>query len=701
MGLPAEIELTPTPFYRHTAGQDEGSNLTEMPDDAAYAALNMEAEESGMLGSRPGCTPFLSSRLSAKATKIFDFHRSSGVQYILAWNGSRVDNITSGTPAALLTGISTPGLVPGVTVNNDYCIWGDGVNPNKKTNGTDVWNLSVPAAGAFPTLNTATAGSITLTIGQRYVCTAYNSVTGEEGNPFSPLDLSGAPNTGVITSKRVDVTQPAGLNSDPQVTHWRIYKTDDGGGVFKRHAEVAIGTTTYQDNVTVPATNIVLEVDNDAAPLSELWEEYQGSTFGVDTSEKTRLFFSKIGNNSAYPPENEIFCGINPNDYVVGLKKRNNLLWIMCRFSSWILNDHPSAGARPIRVADRGSCHKYAFDGSDQEVYSVASNGSVYKFAPTEFSLSEIRYSYRSFNAQKTFDDLNKANLSAVRVLNYASKRKNQIFFAIPFGAGQTKINRVMVFDTVLAKMNERQESWWPFRFMFDISSMDLAKINGEDVILFGDEDGNVFKYPGPDGDGAQENGTATGGSVSSLTNSGESWTVDEFKGLYITLLEGPGAGQERKIDSNTATQINFVSNLTIAAAAGTQYTIGGYSKEWYSNWKNFGLEAIRKVFRYLRVVGRQGGNWTIDVIFKRDFDQGSGSVKVKTFNLAGSGSLWGQVLWGFFLWGAATVVRNKIKFSGKFNSCQVGFRNRQAGQDFQIEGFTTYHQNLWHGTRR
>lgn len=701
MGLPAEIEETPTPFYRHTIGVDEGSNLTQMPDEAAYYALNMEAEESGLLSSRPGCTPFLSARLSAKATKIFDFQRSSGNQFILAWNGARVDKITTGAPVALLTGIATPGLIPGVTVNNDYCIWGDGVNPNKKTNGTDVWNLSVPAAGGFPTLSTAVAGTITLVSGQKYVCTAYNSVTGEEGNPYSPLDLSGAPNTGAITNKRVDVTQPAGLGTDPQVTHWRIYKTEDGGGVFKRHAEVAIATTTYQDNVTIPATNIELEIDNDAAPLSEHWAEFQGSTFGVDINEKTRLFYGKIGNNSAYPPENEIFCGINPNDYIIGIKNRNNLLWIMCKFSAWILNDHPVAGARPIRISDRGSCNKDAFDGSDQDMWSVASNGSVYNYRPTEYSLSEIRYAYRSFNAQKTFADLSKANLGAVRVLNYASKRKNQIFFAIPYGAGQTKINRVMVFDTVLAKMNERQESWWPFRFMFDISSMDLVKINGEDLILFGDEDGNVFKYPGPDGDGAQENGTATGGTVGTLTNSAETWAVDEFKGLYLVLLGGPGAGQERKIASNNGTTITTTSNFTVSPAAGTTYTIGGYTKIWETNWKNYGLEAIRKVFRYLRIVGRQGGDWNIDVIFKKDFDQGSGSVKVKTSNLAGSGSLWGQVLWGFFLWGAATVVRNKIKFSGKFNSCQISFRNEQAGQNFQIEGFTTYHQNLWHGTKR
>src|SRR5262249_17221898 len=147
------------------------------------------------------------------------------------------------------------------------------------------------------------------------------------------------------------------------------------------------------------------------------------------------------------------------------------------------------------------------------------------------------------------------------------------------------------------------------------------------------------------------------------LVNSNETWITDAFKGLYVVIIGGTGSGQERKIASNTATTLTVTSEWITTPDSSSQYTIGGYSKEWFSNWKNFGLEAGRKVLRYLRIVGRQGGNWSVDVIFKRDFDQGSGSVKVKSFNLAGSGSLWGQVLWGFFLWGAATVVRNKLKF--------------------------------------
>ena len=701
MALPAEKEIIPTPFYKHFIGIDQASSLTDMNDAAAYDCLNIEGEESGRLSSRPGCAQFLTARLSSSVLKIFDYQKTDGTQKILAWNGTRVDDITTGTASAVLTGISTGGLVPGVTVNNDTLVWGDGTNPNKKYDGTNVWALSVPAATAYPTLNTASAGSITTTVGQKYVVTFYNSTTGEEGNPYSVDDLTTAPTSGIIASKKVVVTKPATPSSDPQISHWRIYKTADAGGTFFKHAEVAIATTTYDDNTLDPTTSTELEIDNDEAPLSEHWAEFQGSLFCVPTTDLTTLRRSKIGNNSSFPIDKESFVGVNDNDVIVGLKNKNNLLWIMKKFSTWVLSQHPDDGGIPVKVADRGAVHKYAFDGADQNVLSFASNASIYKYSPTEFALTEIRYNYRANNVQRILSDVNKEELSLVRCVNYIAKTKNQIFFAVPYGAGVDKITRVLVYDNGLAGLTERNESWWPFRFMFDLTSMDLARVDGEDVILFGDEDGNVFKYPEDDGDGAQENGTSTGSNTTTtLNDTTQSWATNELKGLYITITNGTSVLSERKILSNTATQVTISDPWDVTPDTTSEYTIGGYTKEYYSNWKNYGLESLRKVFRFLRVVARQTGNYTVDVIFKRDFDQGGGTI-VNPLNISASSAEWGAVVWGTFLWGQSSVARNKIKFSGKFNSVQIGFRNKIAGQDFSIEGFTTHHQNAFLGTKQ
>ena len=85
-------------------------------------------------------------------------------------------------------------------------------------------------------------------------------------------------------------------------------------------------------------------------------------------------------------------------------------------------------------------------------------------------------------------------------------------------------------------------------------------------------------------------------------------------------------------------------------------------------------------------MVARQSGDYDIDVIVKRDFDQSGGAI-LKKLNVGGSGGLWGAQS-GVCSWGATSVVRGRLKFSGKFNSVQVGFRNQYAGQSFSIEGF-------------
>jgi hypothetical protein len=55
--------------------------------------------------------------------------------------------------------------------------------------------------------------------------------------------------------------------------------------------------------------------------------------------------------------------------------------------------------------------------------------------------------------------------------------------------------------------------------------------------------------------------GTATAGAATTLTDSGQSWTTNEWANYELVIYEGTGAGQYRTISSNTATA------LTVSAA--------------------------------------------------------------------------------------------------------------------------------------
>ena len=82
----------------------------------------------------------------------------------------------------------------------------------------------------------------------------------------------------------------------------------------------------------------------------------------------------------------------------------------------------------------------------------------------------------------------------------------------------------------------------------------------------------------------SQATNAATSGTTTSLTASGASWTVDQWKGRYIyfpglSTTQG-GTGAVGRIVSNTATTINFVDNITggafsAAPGASANYQIG------------------------------------------------------------------------------------------------------------------------------
>lgn len=68
--------------------------------------------------------------------------------------------------------------------------------------------------------------------------------------------------------------------------------------------------------------------------------------------------------------------------------------------------------------------------------------------------------------------------------------------------------------------------------------------------------------------------GTATAGAASALTDTGATWSVNEWTGATITITSGTGSGQSRTVASNTATVITTSTAWTTNPAAGSVYTI-------------------------------------------------------------------------------------------------------------------------------
>ncbi len=71
------------------------------------------------------------------------------------------------------------------------------------------------------------------------------------------------------------------------------------------------------------------------------------------------------------------------------------------------------------------------------------------------------------------------------------------------------------------------------------------------------------------------QTGTATGGTVNTLTDTSQSWTVNQWANLSVKMKSGPDAGLERKVLSNTATQLILGSSFPSAVSAGNSYYLG------------------------------------------------------------------------------------------------------------------------------
>jgi hypothetical protein len=80
---------------------------------------------------------------------------------------------------------------------------------------------------------------------------------------------------------------------------------------------------------------------------------------------------------------------------------------------------------------------------------------------------------------------------------------------------------------------------------------------------------------------GVSSTGTATAGAASTLTDSGKTWTVNQWVDSEIRITSGTGAGQKRMITSNTATAVTVSKPWTVTPNATSVYSIGDITQAY------------------------------------------------------------------------------------------------------------------------
>jgi hypothetical protein len=70
------------------------------------------------------------------------------------------------------------------------------------------------------------------------------------------------------------------------------------------------------------------------------------------------------------------------------------------------------------------------------------------------------------------------------------------------------------------------------------------------------------------------DSGTATGGTTSTLIDSGKAWSVNQWAGAWVFVDFGTGSGEVRQVASNTATTLTFEAPVLSGAPTGSVYRI-------------------------------------------------------------------------------------------------------------------------------
>lgn len=156
------------------------------------------------------------------------------------------------------------GIVYGVNGIDTPFVW-DGMSGMR--------NWGIPAPPGAPT-SAFIAGSLTGTY--EYEVTWVNANTGNYGLFSLPLTVSPA-------AQGVQIIRPSISGIDPQVTHWRVWRTLNGSAAafHQLTPDIAIATTTYNDNNadTAITSNPVLVEHSPPDPLFRFCQNYKNLLF--------------------------------------------------------------------------------------------------------------------------------------------------------------------------------------------------------------------------------------------------------------------------------------------------------------------------------------------------------------------------------------------------------------------------------------
>lgn len=696
MGLP----LQTLSYYDLGGGLDLKSSPTKVAEADCTLGLNVDYSVDGAVATRNGSsivniTTGIPAQISGAPTALaaFDYKRSNGTEVEVFVAGTTIYHDFS-TPVAVVTGL-TANLVPDmefiVTNNNEYLVFGNGTDTNLKFDGTTWTNLSLPRPIASVASDN---GAGTLGAGDYKYYVSFAVTVG--GVIVQESQLSPVSNTLTLgASRQISITVPVCTETlltgvTAQCNARVIYRISPTSvGVAYRQTTILDNTTTsYSDNTLANGT-ISADFNNQAAPNSAVFElnDY-GQIIYVDASQKTDLYAAV-----AYEPWNVPVDSLVILDGPINcLKRCFGAVLSGTDKSIWVQDGNSTVDPRRIS-SYFGILNNRCAVGMGT-LYIFATNNKFYTVSPTDFSQSEMRISEPySVMIDPLISQITANSNSKICMEYYTKADVAKVVISCPISTSNN--NRLIIYNETQSLIKGKPV--WQYWDNINAAMLRQAKIDGEINLYSGDYNGFIWKLDDDTtyGDGSEDNGTVTSAGASTLTDSTATWTINEHVGKITRIIDGIGVDQFRTVVSNTATALTLDTAWTTSLNTTSKYTVGGYDAYHYTNWKSvLGSYDLLKQLWFIWVNANASGDYTISLILQFDFDQSTTNQETLNITLVADNAVWGSFIWGAAIWGAQAVFQDRFRKYSRFRTVRVGFMNREAGQPFQINGFSMSVQN-------
>lgn len=752
------LELERFSYDDNSGGVDLKSSPTKVEEDTASYTLNMDYSTDGAALTRFGSSRQNSTQCSQlRGLGMYDYKKSDGTQVQVIQQGSELfQGLTTLTPfSPPENGKSTilyPDMEFMVTPDNEYLIWGNGTDTNRKFDGVTWTNLSITTPGD-PTVSIGGAGTLTGDFAYYIAFVRYDVLS----NTIQQLsDLN--PNAQLITATAdsVNITRPA--SPDTQVNGWVIYRQSPTSlGVFYQVVDssdnpviIPIATTTYTDNQVDDGT-LEAEFDNQPAPSSAIFESFQGRMYYANGAD---LVYSKPDLPWNVPTFNDSILD-GPINCIV--KAYNVLIISTSNGTMWYLpGDIESFD--PQRISgDIGILNNRCASG-DAQLYIMATNKKVYYFRPTDFEQGQLRVNQPlSIKVDPFMETILTGSLDRVSLRYYSKANVGKVMISCPTTSAEN--DKILIYNETQSQQKEKP--CWQIWDNLNVAAMQMFNLNGVLDLYSSDYNGFVWKLNDQNlsGDGAEINGTVTAAASNSLTQllltstatsatantlsdtnvdftlttqvgdyititsgtgSGQSrsiivvsttqvtvnlvwtttpdntsvFTIGQFnpgtlQGITVRIVSGTGSGQNQTILSNTNTTLTFSTNWLITPDSTSVYSVGSYVSTHFVNWKSVtGSYDTLKQLWYMIPNLNAGGNYNIQLIIQVNYDTSLTNQTNLLINLSALNSIWGSVTWGQFPWGSFSVFQDLKKINKRFYAIRFGFQSSKSGQPFQLNRF-------------